>query len=254
MPNNFFSDETINAHIKTFLDVRLASYGISQYACAVMSKRNTSQISVITSCQGEWLDSYLEQKCQNIDPVVITALNKVAPFSWDENISIGNQWHLPKSKRFKESLVFKIAENYNVFRGYTFVLHDCENNLVTLSLMLDRLINSEIEVRINENQGPLQLLLATTHDTLLTAYRKKTKHNESDEKKALSRRQLDILYLCSQGKTYPEVSAVLGITVSTVKFHMGDAVKKLGVKNAKHAISLSIELDLARGYDYSGKW
>ena len=165
MSNAFFSDETINAHIKKFLEVRLASYGISQYAYAVMSKRNTSQISIITSCQEEWLDSYLEQKCQDVDPVIITALNKVAPFSWDEKISIGNQWHLPK--------VFKIADSYNVFRGYTFVLHDCDNNLVTLSLMLDILIDSDIDLKINENKGALQLLLANTHDALLTAYRKK---------------------------------------------------------------------------------
>lgn len=243
MAKAFFSDETINTHIKTFLEARLESYGISQYAYAVMNKRDTSQITILTNHHCEWLNTYLEQKCQDIDPVVITALNKVSPFSWDENISIGNQWHLPK--------VFKIAEKYNVFRGYTFVLHDFNNNLVTLTYMLDMLVDSKVELRINENQGPLQLLLANAHEALLTAYsKKKTPDNKGF---ALSRRQLDILYLCSKGNTYPEVAATLGITVSTVKFHMGYIVKTMGVKNAKHAISLSIELNLTKASDYFDK-
>ncbi|MBP2170430.1 LuxR family quorum-sensing system transcriptional regulator ExpR [Erwinia toletana] len=41
---------------------------------------------------------------------------------------------------------------------------------------------------------------------------------------------------------------MLNISVSTVKFHMGNTVRKLGVNNAKHAIRLGIELNIFSAY------
>ncbi|MGL9750687.1 MAG: helix-turn-helix transcriptional regulator [Symbiopectobacterium sp.] len=38
------------------------------------------------------------------------------------------------------------------------------------------------------------------------------------------------------GKSYQEIAIILAIKLTTVKYHMGNAVKKLCVNNAKHAI------------------
>lgn len=46
------------------------------------------------------------------------------------------------------------------------------------------------------------------------------------------------------GKTYGEIAAIAGISMSTVKFHMGNIVSKLGVSNARQAIRLGVELEL----------
>ncbi|MBZ7724458.1 helix-turn-helix transcriptional regulator, partial [Klebsiella oxytoca] len=59
-----------------------------------------------------------------------------------------------------------------------------------------------------------------------------------------SPRERQILKWVSSGKTYSEVSIILCITERTVKFHMSNAMKKLGVKNARHAVKLSMELRL----------
>lgn len=72
---------------------------------------------------------------------------------------------------------------------------------------------------------------------------KKDKTNPINE---LTSRETEILYWSGTGKTYLEIARILNLTVSTVKFHMSKVVKKLGVKNAKHAISLSIELNIAQ--------
>lgn len=50
-----------------------------------------------------------------------------------------------------------------------------------------------------------------------------------------------MLYFSSMGKTYSEIASLLGVTLSTMKFHMGNGVKKLGVFNAKKAIKPGIE-------------
>ncbi|WP_340672789.1 helix-turn-helix transcriptional regulator [Enterobacter roggenkampii] len=60
----------------------------------------------------------------------------------------------------------------------------------------------------------------------------------------LSPRERQILKWVSAGKTYAEISVILSIAERTVKFHMGNIMKKLGVNNARHAIKLGTELRL----------
>lgn len=46
------------------------------------------------------------------------------------------------------------------------------------------------------------------------------------------------------GKTYGETATIIGVSLSTVKFHMSNVVVKFGVSNAKQAIRLGAELGL----------
>jgi len=61
---------------------------------------------------------------------------------------------------------------------------------------------------------------------------------------ALSNREKEVLYYSSVGKTYKEVAMMLGIKVPTVKFHMGNIVKKLNVLNSRQAIAQGIKLKI----------
>lgn len=91
------------------------------------------------------------------------------------------------------------------------------------------------------------MLLITAHEKITSLYRDMTKNNSnkvSNDKEIFSQRENEILYWASVGKTYQEIALILGIKVSTVKFHIGNAVKKIGAINAKHAIRLGIELQL----------
>lgn len=60
----------------------------------------------------------------------------------------------------------------------------------------------------------------------------------------LSPRERQILKWVGAGKTYAEVAIILSIAERTVKFHMGNIMKKLGVNNARHAVKLGAELRL----------
>jgi LuxR family quorum-sensing system transcriptional regulator ExpR len=39
-------------------------------------------------------------------------------------------------------------------------------------------------------------------------------------------------------ETYQEIAIILDVKARTIKFHIGNIVKKMGVTNAKHAIRL----------------
>ena len=240
MSSLFFNNEFINSAIKTYLEKNLREYSNIKYAYAIMSKRNPADFAIISN-RTEWFEFYTANNYQFIDPVLITASQRVTPFSWDENIVIRSGLKLPK--------IFDMAKNYNVINGYTLVLHDHNNNLVVLSLIMDDSCDENIEESIKENQHKLQMLLITAHDRLTVLYHELNNTSDFDkvsQKELFSKRENEILYWASMGKSYQEIALILGIKLTTVKYHIGNVVKKLGVTNAKHAIRLGVELKLIR--------
>lgn len=231
--NSYFSDSEKNSYIKENLERRIEKFGKISHAYAVMDKKNTDNILVINNISEEFSNEYLENKYQNIDPVVITALNSVTSFVWDANLKINSHWPMDK--------VF-IWKSYSFLCGHTFVLHDYNNNMATLSLYYDKYLMADIGELIEEHKNDFQGILLDTHAMLLQVYKKS--EDATSPNTVLSSREAEILYWSSTGKTYAEVAEILQLTVSTIKFHMGKTVKKLGVKNAKHAISLANELNL----------
>ncbi|WP_339057497.1 LuxR family transcriptional regulator [Candidatus Regiella endosymbiont of Tuberolachnus salignus] len=237
-----FDNETINNLIKDDLDKEFESYGDIKYAYAIMNKKNTTEMSVISN-RPDWFKIYIRDRYQHIDPVIITALNRITSFPWDENIMINSDLKLPK--------IFNIVSSYNITNGYTFVVHDNKNNLALLSIMIDKsYINdiNDINKLIEYNKDKLQSLLITVHDKTMSLYRNMgiKYHRKKETEEIFSRRENEILYWSSVGKTYQEIAIILGIRPCTVKFHMANIVKKLGVMNGKHAIRLGIELKLIR--------
>jgi DNA-binding CsgD family transcriptional regulator len=56
----------------------------------------------------------------------------------------------------------------------------------------------------------------------------------------LSRREVECLAWAAQGKTYQEISTMLGISFGSVKTHLDTARFKLGAVNVTHAVALGI--------------
>lgn len=52
----------------------------------------------------------------------------------------------------------------------------------------------------------------------------------------LSDREGEVLQLLGQGQSVPEISAKLGITAQTARVHLGNAMRKLGLRNREAAI------------------
>lgn len=236
MASDFFSSTEKNEQVKDELEKRLGKYGEISYAFAVINKRNFDDILIITNLPSGFIDSYLESKYQNIDPVLVHALNRVSPIIWDDTLRINSQWAVTK-------IFESVRPKYDIVSGHTFVLHDQNNNLIVLSLYINKFLMAEIDENVKKHKYDLQGVLIETHEILLHLYRDENQQN-INESNILSARENEILYWSSTGKTYPEIARMLDITVSTVKFHMGKIVKKLGVNNAKHAISLAIELNI----------
>ena len=60
----------------------------------------------------------------------------------------------------------------------------------------------------------------------------------------LTRRELDVLVLLSQGKTNKEIANLLSLSEGTIRFHVSNILSKLGVNNRTEAVSKALQLGL----------
>ncbi len=202
----------------------------------MINKSHNSPASIISDYPIAWLNQYKSYGYQKIDPVILIAYQKFSPFIWPDNPSI-----------FHQHSFFSLAKYYRLDSGYTFTLHDGDDNLATLSL--SNLTGSmDFNRTIEHNMGKFQMLLIPTHEKVINFLRAhalaRQPYTPSSAHPLLSPREKEVLFWASAGKTYGEVATILAIREGTVKFHIRNIIEKLGVVNAKHAISRAMELKL----------
>lgn len=221
------------------LEAALEELGDFLWAYVVLSKKDIACIFGVTNYPSEWVKKYQEQGLQYIDPVVLTARNRLTPFAWDEQIMADAGLHFPE--------LFEQAREFGVTHGYTFVLHDYNDNLVTLSFAFNLEQRAEAIQALTDRKGDISVLLASIHESYLALSPLTAKNAAALERNArFTDRENEILYWASVGKTYQETAMILGIKTGTIKFHMSNVVKKLGVTNARHAVRLGMELRLIK--------
>ncbi|WP_063657882.1 helix-turn-helix transcriptional regulator [Candidatus Arsenophonus triatominarum] len=234
MKIKFFGNKLINKQIKNYLEEEIKKYGDIKYAYLIMNKTNPMNVIIINN-HPDWFEFYIKGNYQLIDPVIINAMERVDDFEWDDKIMIYSEMALPK--------IFKKAEKYNIKKGHTFTLHDYNANLAVLSIFHTKSDNN-IEDIIHNNKEKLQQLLVKTHQKFLSLYEEIERNSSQFKSSVLSHRENEILYWVSIGRSYQDLAKILGIKPGTIKFHMSNIVKKLGVYNAKHAIKLATELKI----------
>lgn len=241
----FNENRTITETLRDHIDRKLLPFGSPEYAYLALRKNNPSDSLIISSYPGEWLDLYRTNNFQLTDPVVLIASKRTSPFVWDENITL------------MTDKIFSLSKRYNIVNGLTFVLHDHLNNLALLSVVIGSRVQGELEKRISSDLGTMQMLLIDINEQMYrlagSAIPGMQKNNMNTQKPIFTPREKEVLYWASMGKTYGEIAAISGVSLSTVKFHMGNTVVKLGVSNARQAIRRGVELELITPVATSGR-
>lgn len=232
----FSKNHAIMETLRGYIDRKLSLLGNPEYAYTVVNKKKPSDVLIISSYPDEWFNLYRANNFQLTDPVILTAFKRVSPFVWDEDVTI------------IFARIFSLSKKYNVINGHTFILHDQKNNLALLSILIGSKGGNNLEQRLSSKRGEMQMLLIDIHEQMYRLADSVSPGRLQDKaiegKPIFTPRENGVLYWASMGKTYGEVAAILGISVSTVKYHMGNVVTKLGVSNAREAIRLGVELEL----------
>lgn len=224
---------------KCFIERKLGSYKELKYAYTALNKKDPSDVLIVSNYPDEWVKLYRENNFHRIDPVIFTAYRRASPFLWDENIAL--------IADLKFNKIFQLSRKYNILSGYTFVLHDHANNLVLLSLIIDGDINN-CEKHMRSELNNLQMLLIEINEQMHklseVVISGGTQRRNQPKNGVFTERENEVMYWISKGKSYADIASIIDISLSTVKFHVKNVVKKLGVNNARQAIALSVELSL----------
>ncbi|MEA9390494.1 LuxR family transcriptional regulator [Acerihabitans sp. TG2] len=207
----------------------------THFAYSVINKKDAKIPIIHSNYPAEWVERYINTALYKYDPVLAIASRKITPFRWGDSQPCH---HLGIVKN-----IFDISKKYNIISGYTFPLHDHKDNLATLSFYKED-NQTLLDECLEKNNKNIQSLLIYIHNSYFFTSSHSFMVAEHSVKKTLTARELEALHWASKGKTYGEIAMIMGITESTVKFHIGNVVTKLDVVNAKHAIKKASDLQL----------
>jgi len=118
----------------------------------------------------------------------------------------------------------------------------------TLAILIENWLKTDSTINLNINCFSEQINIAYERQQdamhLLRIVQKKTQKTAEDLKKHLpiTKRESEVLYWVSYGKTSWEISQILVMSPRTVNKHLEQIYKKLGVDNRTSAAALSIRI------------
>jgi DNA-binding CsgD family transcriptional regulator len=196
---------------------------------------------IVTNYPDEWMDRYFSSDYIKNDPTFKKALIYNGPFSWDS---------LSKLKEFTkiEKQIMDEANEINLFSGVGVSIHGHFGNLSGLG------IASSYE-KSEPDLDTLRKLNALSRQFHL-AYSDHNQDTIEEKKIKLSAREREILLWAAEGKSDPVIAELLEIKHSTVRFHIQNVFKKLGVNERTMAVVKAIKMRLISpsyiGFPYKG--
>ena len=174
----------------------------------------------------EWQKHYGQEGYVNVDPVVRAGLGSVLPVDWSKI-------------RSDDPLVLKFlgeAQEFKIGRAGLSIPVRGKHGEFALFTVTAEVNPLEWQKRLNHLSRELMLLAYEFHDWAM----KVEGMGGNISLDLLSTREKDCLRWRSQGKTDWEISQLIEISQSTVKFHLENSRAKLGASNTIHAVSKAI--------------
>ena len=174
----------------------------------------------------QWLDRYSRKGYVFRDPIIQQLLRERAPFTWREGYK-----RCPE--RRDVSLIRGEATEFGLRDGYVVPIRTIDGEIVSLSFGGPEILPALADLSV--------LNFAANYALGRHLHRLANWQRVSSN---LTPREWDCLLWAGEGKTNWEISAILGISRSTVTKHIMAAREKLGAVSKAHAIALAIRTKL----------
>lgn len=185
----------------------------------------------MTNVAPAWEKHYQHHNLAERDPVLTKCLSGILPVNFlDLDPSALSKSHLATMSE---------AEDFKMNLGISIPVHGPNNSLSVLSVYHDG-----TERSFQEAATTLPILTFAAlhlHDHQLE---KSRTPSPVAAPTILTEREAECLAWTSQGKTAWEISAILHVSERTVKFHLNNVMRKLGVHSRAHAVARAISLGL----------
>lgn len=175
-----------------------------------------------------YADAYFAENWSSIDPILAHTKRSSSSFSWNELIR--RQKHKREEKNF-----LRLCRELGVHSGYTVPLHSPLHNHDIVSI--------SVRDAIETDRSRLPVLHAISVQTWARLSEFDNDNGSLDQEThcPLTRRELEVLAWCKEGKSYWTIGQLLSISEKTVGFHMSNCFRKLEVSNQMTAVVVAIQ-------------
>lgn len=221
-----------------FFDILKNQYGVSNIAYLDVTPAPSAwAIHAQYHTYGDdWENTYRDKDFHLVDPVLQQGLAAARPLDWST----------VRATTKRSEAMFAEAGNHGIQgEGITFPLISRGNRAAIFT------INSDVTKREwrswrRQFSGELQVLTSYFHAAILAQSRSKSidKISFEDEPKRrkapLTDRETEVLAWAAAGKSYWEISVILGISERTVRFFMSNTRRKLNVVSNTQAVAQAV--------------
>jgi len=189
----------------------------------------------------DWMTYYMEEGYDKIDPVPKFCFTSNSPFTW---AFITNNLNISKAQK---RLMFQ-ANEAELFDGIGIPIHGVNGELSGVGM-------ASSTKKPGVSRTTLLTIKAICHQFHLAYTDLLLANNKGSEgtRIKLTNREYEILSWASEGKSDSDISDILGISYSTVRFHLNNVYSKLDANERIFAITKAIRLGLILPSYISGK-
>lgn len=192
-------------------------------------------VGYLNNYPDDWMEYYAQQGFDRVDPVISCLRESSETFAWED---MPKKFELTK----KQKLCLSMGEEAKLYNGVATPIWGA-NRFSALGFA-----TTEKNDACNRESVTLDLIHAfSNHFYLVFERLHKKKHqlaNDEFSNIVLTSQEHEVLSWASRGKSNTDISDILFISVSTVKYHMQNIYKKLGVNDRVVACTKAISLGL----------
>lgn len=170
-----------------------------------------------------------------VDPLVLAVKTSRQPLTWD----LRDKATLPKEMTARQQETIDTRWELGVRGGITVPVHTSINKATCVLSMSN---HESVDVATRNMQEPLTILFSIYFQMALV--RILGAEDLQKNRVELSEREIECLKWTAVGKTRSEISTIVGISASTVDYHLLSAAKKLGVKGRTYALVKALSENL----------
>ncbi len=202
------------------------SLGFDHYIFGSFFPQTMGDIVTVDGFPSEWRAQYQQANYIDVDPTVLHCMVETSPLLWREI----KREKTPSGKA--ASALMEEAASYGLRDGISMPVHGAGAEAGMISFV------SNNPLQFNEISLPLIRMVSQSVHEQLKHVTVGQKFSDSD----LTGREGECLKWTAVGKTSWEISKILGVSESTVIFHLKNAIKKMGVSNRPQAVAKAVAL------------
>jgi DNA-binding CsgD family transcriptional regulator len=186
---------------------------------------------------------WFEQKLHLVSPIAAVCRISTRPFVWDAATVAAA---VASAGRGRASLEWPLTPERGFYGGITVPVHMPRGRTGSVSWYCK---NAAVDIPA-ALEAHADVLRMAAHQFMDLVYAiRKERLADPDPCHALSEREIECLTWAALGRTDAEIGLVLSRSPTTARFHMDNAVRKLGARNRTQAVAIAIQRGLIQPFD-----